>query len=109
MSIEKHEGCVHTLIAQMVAGEPAGTREQPPLVRLVERMMRGDRTDAGEAHRWMYDCFTLRALVESVGFSDIRFESAAGSRVEGWEGFGLDREKDGSPYKPHSLYVEAVK
>jgi hypothetical protein len=107
--LEEHERCVHDLIAQMIPTGCSGAREQIWPVRWIESWARGDSIAAAEAHRWMYDRFTLPALLQSVGFADIRFESPATGRVENWPAFGLDTHADGSPYKPQSLYVEATR
>jgi SAM-dependent methyltransferase len=108
-SLSSHEPHVHDLIAQMVPSQCAGTRAQPWPLRTIERWFRGDSLAAGEAHRWMYDRFTLGALLQSAGYSDIRVEAPGTSRIAGWPAFGLDTNADGSPYKRHSLYMEATK
>ncbi|HZI20719.1 MAG TPA: methyltransferase domain-containing protein [Pyrinomonadaceae bacterium] len=63
----------------------------------------------GEPHLWMYDRYSLPKLLTEVGFESPRLFGPAESRVPNWAAFGLDTEPDGTVYKPHSLYVEAVK
>ena len=63
----------------------------------------------GEVHQWMYDRFSLPALLESVGFEDAQPTRAEASRIPGWEAFkSLDLE-NGRVRKPDSLFVEAIK
>lgn len=63
----------------------------------------------GEVHRWMYDRYSLRRVLEQVGFSNVTFCSVDESRIEGWIIFRLDCEPDGTVYKPESLFCEGVK
>jgi len=63
----------------------------------------------GELHRWMYDEFSLSRLLRATGFRNITRCSHTQSHIPCWESYGLDSQSDGSPYKPGSLYMEAVK
>jgi len=63
---------------------------------------------SGECHRWMYDRFSLRQLLEQCGFSDVRSCTAFDSRIAGFSSFGLD-VVDGKVRKPDSLFMEASK
>jgi SAM-dependent methyltransferase len=63
----------------------------------------------GEVHHWMYDAYSLGRLLQSAGFHDPQRQQAAESRVPRWAEFHLDTEKNGSIYKPDSLYMEATK
>ncbi len=105
----KHELAISNLFEQMVRREPAGTRKQIPVLRTIERLVRGDAQRVGEAHRWMYDRHSLVGLLEAAGCSDIRVEAPTTSRVDGWPAFELDTDKSGEVYKPESLYVEALR
>ena len=64
---------------------------------------------SGEIHRWMYDRWSLRRLLEDCGFSDIRVCAASESRIPGFSTYLLDCEEDGSIRKPDSLFIEAQK
>ena len=64
---------------------------------------------SGEVHRWMYDRWSLRRLLEECGFSDVRVCAASESRIPGFGTYLLDCEEDGSTRKPDSLFVEAQK
>lgn len=64
---------------------------------------------SGEAHQWLYDRYSLADLLREAGFADPRVESATTGRIAGWAVFQLDAGEDGAPFKPDSLYMEAVK
>lgn len=69
----------------------------------------GDFRLSGEVHHWMYDRFSLKELMESVGFSEIRVMRPEKSRIPGWSDFFLEVGPDGSVHKPDSLILEGVK
>ena len=48
---------------------------------------------SGEIHRWMYDRWSLRRLLEDSGFSDIRVCAASVSRNPGFSAYLLDCEE----------------
>jgi hypothetical protein len=64
---------------------------------------------SGELHRWMYDRFSLSRMLTAAGFEDIQVVSATLSRIPAWAKYELDSGPDGQPFKPDSLYVEAIK
>lgn len=105
----ERERLVNDLLEQMVRSEGAGTSAQRPLVRFVERMVRGDAGKSGELHRWMYDRYSLSNLLHAAGFERIVTQQADTSMVDGWNEFYLDVEPDGAVYKPESVYIEAEK
>jgi SAM-dependent methyltransferase len=104
-----HEHAIERLLEQMVREEPFGASEQAPLLRRLERLIRGDARSAGEVHRWMYDRYTLASALQRAGFQDVAVCSAVTSGVRDWGCFGLDVNADGSDYIAGSLYVEAVR
>ncbi len=63
----------------------------------------------GEVHNWMYDRVSLRALLQSVGFAEVKACGAAESSIPGFAAYGLDTNPDGSTRKPDSLFMEARK
>jgi predicted SAM-dependent methyltransferase len=63
---------------------------------------------SGECHRWMYDRFSLRQLLEQSGFCEVRTCSAFESRIAGFASYGLD-VVEGKVRKPDSLFMEAAK
>ncbi|HEY5627303.1 MAG TPA: methyltransferase domain-containing protein [Nitrospira sp.] len=63
---------------------------------------------SGECHRWMYDHFSLKQLLEQCGFTAVRRCTAFESRIERFASFNLD-VVNGKVRKPDSLFMEAVK
>jgi predicted SAM-dependent methyltransferase len=61
----------------------------------------------GEPHKWMYDRWSLRRLLEGAGFVDVRVCAADESGIPGFNGYQLDVAADGSACKPDSLFMEA--
>ncbi len=104
-----HEQAVADLFEQMVRTDGAGGLRQRPLVRFLERRVRGDAGAIGERHRWMYDQYSLSRLLEEVGFAEMCVRAPADSAIPGWSTFALDTDPDCSPYHRDSLYVEAIR
>lgn len=63
---------------------------------------------SGEVHRWIYDRFSLKRLLESIGFTDVSVVDACTSRIPDFAQYELDYRK-GAERKPSSLYLEAVR
>lgn len=63
----------------------------------------------GEVHQWMYDSYSLGALLTECGFEDARRCEASESSVPEWARFQLDAAADGTVHKPDSLYMEATR
>lgn len=76
--------------------------------RFVESFKIGFFRTSGEVHRWMYDDFSVKCLLEEAGFQDIRVLSAYESQIPNYSIFALD-VKDGAIRKADSLFVEATK
>jgi SAM-dependent methyltransferase len=104
-----HDKAIADLFDQMVRTGSSGAAEQRPWVRTIERLIRGNASDTGENHRWMYDCQSLSRILTRLGFTAIRQHHATTSGIAGWERCFLDYNPDGSAYKTESLYVEASK
>jgi len=64
---------------------------------------------AGEIHRWMYDRYSLKILMQNNGSENVVQRTACESFIPDWSKFNLDTEPDGSVYKPDSLYMEGIK
>ncbi len=62
----------------------------------------------GEIHRWMYDRFSLRQLVEGQGFTGFTVCQADESQIECFADFQLD-VAGSKARKPDSLFVECQK
>lgn len=63
---------------------------------------------SGEVHRWMYDRYSLRRVLQEAGFVETRTRVAGDSAIPGFAGHGLEL-CNGRERKPDSLYVEASK
>ena len=64
---------------------------------------------AGEIHQWMYDRYSLGALLTAAGFSHPRVCRANESAIAGFNTYLLDIEPSGAVRKPDSLFMEAEK
>jgi hypothetical protein len=64
---------------------------------------------SGEPHLWMYDRYSLPRTLRRAGFQNPQLLTPATSQIPNWVEFNLDTEPDGTVYKPHSLYAEALK
>jgi len=64
---------------------------------------------SGEIHQWMYDRYSLRTLLQNVGFHDINICTADESAIPNFNYYLLDIESNGSMCKPDSLYMEGRK
>lgn len=58
----------------------------------------------GEIHQWMYDRFSLKRLLEKVGFIDVTLCTATTSFIDNWASFKLD-----NPEEKASIFIEARK
>jgi SAM-dependent methyltransferase len=105
----EHDRTLAPIFEQMVRREPHGTSLQPPLRRRAENLLLGDARRRGETHQWMYDHLNLRQALEKSGHVDVRRVDADTSAIPGWDRIALDRNADGSLYKPGSLFMEARK
>ena len=104
-----HDDYVGAIIEQMVRREAAGSKNQPPVRRLIENLVLGDARRRGETHQWMYDRVNLTAALDAAGFRDVAVVDHRTSAVPGWDHIRLDQLEDGSEYIRGSLYVEAFK
>ena len=64
---------------------------------------------SGEIHQWMYDRYSLGALLRQVGFKDAKVCLADESQIPNFDSYLLDIESDGSVRKPDSLFMEGRK
>jgi len=64
--------------------------------------------NSGEIHRWMYDRYSLRRLLEQAGFIDVRICRADESRIPDFNSYNLD-VVEGKVRKPVSLFMEGIK
>lgn len=69
-----------------------------------------DPRATGEAHKWMYDRFSLPTIMNESGFHNCYACAFDESRMPHWKKYNLDISKHGErPRKPDSLYVEGIK
>jgi SAM-dependent methyltransferase len=64
--------------------------------------------NSGEIHRWMYDRYSLRRLLQESGFVDVKVCRADESGIVDFATYNLDTI-DGEIRKPDSLYMEGIK
>jgi predicted SAM-dependent methyltransferase len=69
----------------------------------------GKFRESGEVHQWMYDRHSLRMLLNSVGFDEIKVQTSSESYLVSWNSYHLDTLNDGSTRKPDSIFMEAIK
>jgi hypothetical protein len=69
----------------------------------------GKFRNSGEIHKWMYDSYSLKTLLEKVGFVKVKTQTAKISYLENWSRFKLDTDEGGNVRKPDSLFMEAFK
>ncbi|MBW4620819.1 MAG: methyltransferase domain-containing protein [Cyanosarcina radialis HA8281-LM2] len=88
------------------------------IAKNVVRILAGDRIgsffteglfwNSGEVHRWMYDRFSLRKMLEAAGFVGIRSRAANESQIPDFNTYELDII-EGKVRKPESLFMEGTK
>jgi ubiquinone/menaquinone biosynthesis C-methylase UbiE len=107
--IDKQDDYIAGIIEQSVRQEAHGTSRQKPLRRFIENILLGDARKRGEIHQWMYDRFSLKAMLLQLGYLEIHIKKYNESLIPNWNSYGLDLDENGNEYKPGSLYVEGVK
>lgn len=73
-----------------------------------EAMEMGKFRLSGEIHQWMYDRFSLAALLKSKGGRNIQRRDAFTSYIRNWINYSLDGYGE-VIRKPDSLFMEAIK
>lgn len=106
-AIVGHDHYLEPLLSQSVRREACGTSQQKPVRRAIENLLLGDARRRGETHQWAYDRFNLTSLLLLAGFKDPEVRTFNSSAIPHWAELELDRNADGSEYKPGSLYMEA--
>lgn len=89
----------------------ANPRQQEPVKSFEELSPEslGSFRLSGEVHQWMYDRYSLRALLQNAGFNDVHRCHADESLIPDFNSYLLDIQEDGSIRKPDSLFMEAIK
>ena len=104
---ERHEEWIEPIIEQCVRREGAGAAAQTPVRRFLDNLILGDARKRGEVHQWMYDRVNLSQALMQCGFNSPSVKAHNESEIPDWVCYGLDTNRDGSAYKPDSLYIEA--
>ncbi|WP_375560318.1 methyltransferase domain-containing protein [Bernardetia sp. OM2101] len=84
------------------------TIEQPEEVTKLNYQKVGQFRLSGEIHQWMYDRYSIKKLLQEVGFDTIEIKTGFESSIPNWNYFQLDVEGD-KIRKPDSLFIEAIK
>jgi ubiquinone/menaquinone biosynthesis C-methylase UbiE len=95
--IQKIRFIIAKLLVFMVAGNEA-----------MQAFEEGVLRNSGEIHRWMYDRYSLRRLLQQTGFVDVRVCPADESRILDFNSYSLD-VVEGKVRKPDSLFMEGIK
>lgn len=95
--IQQSRIAVAKQIVRLIAGNQAGRSFEEGLFR-----------NSGEIHRWMYDRFSLRRLLEQAGFVEVGVCQADESRILNFNYYNLD-VINGQIRKPDSLFMEGIK
>lgn len=74
-----------------------------------EALQIGRFRQSGEIHQWMYDRYSLKMLLEQVGFERVAVCQHDESAIPHFHEFFLDTRPDGRVRKPDSLFMEAQK
>jgi len=105
----EHDEWVAALLEQTARKEAARTAKPAPMRRKLENVLLGDARKRGETHQWMYDRVNLTEKLSQAGFRAVTVCDFDQSTIPDWNRRGLDLNAEGKQYKPHSLYLEAVK
>jgi len=105
----EHDSYIAEFLEQSVRKEASGTSQQKRLRRFFENIILGDARRRGETHQWMYDRINLKAMLINTGYNEVHIQNYNTSLIPKWNEYSLDIDKNSDPYKPGSLYVEAVK
>lgn len=65
--------------------------------------------ESGEKHKWMYDRYSLKTLLQNAGFHNVRVMDATTSAIADWHNYHWLDLEDGKLRKPDSLIMEGIK
>jgi len=111
---DEYEKIVNGIFEQIVRKESYGTSKQKLIVKYIEKIIKGDAEKAGETHKWLYDFYSLKLLLEEVGFKNIINRSPQKSY---WGNFTIYSFEVNYLYESYSegntmrenLFVEGIK
>ena len=104
-----HDHYISGLLLFSVLREATGTSHQSKRRRWLENKILGDARKRGHTHQWMYDRVNLPNLLKSCGYDSVVLQAFNKSDIPDWSATTLDLNRDGTEYKPGSLYIEARK
>ena len=107
--IKGHEEYISNIIEQCVRQTPFGASKQGKIKSSIEYFILGNANKRGETHKWMYDRFSLKNILQELGFDDIKVRSYEESDIHDWHKYKLDINDNGEQYLKNSLYLEAKK
>ena len=89
------------VLVEAVAGLVGGTD-------LRNAIREGVFRNSGEVHKWMYDRYSLKRLLQNSKYTDIKMCTASDSRIANFSTYQLDARGE-ETRKPESLFMEAIK
>ena len=90
-ALEMHQHAIEGMYGQMVRTEATGVKEQKNKIALfLEKKFRSNPDKTGELHKWMYNEYTLKKVMEQAGFKDVQKKSEVTSFDPDWVDFKLD-------------------
>jgi len=105
---QQYDSVMDEIFEQMVRKESFGTSKQNLLVKIIERIFKGDAIKSGEIHRWLYDYFSLRRILEKIGFKNVKKKKHNESDIPNFSNYSFEesyQDKD----EDKNLFIEAVK
>lgn len=75
----------------------------------VENLKVGNFRNSGEIHKWMYDSYSLKELLENIGFREVKIVDGFKSGLENWDDFKFLDIENGKIRKPDSIFIEAYR
>ena len=106
---DHHDNFIDNIVGQCVQEQSVGTSRQKKLQGALESLLLGNAKKRGQIHQWMYDRINLKQLLKKCGFINIHSFKFNESKIQNWNNYGLDLNKDNSVYKKRSLYMECTK
>ncbi len=108
-ALRDHERAIEDVFELFVRRVSVGTQRQRSWVQWLERLIRGSPEKRSECSRWVYDEYTLSAVLSTAGFSQLTAHTATTSAIRGWSGMNLDVNPDGDIWVKLGLFLEGVK
>lgn len=101
LSVRKVRDKLGQVLVEAVAGLVGGKD-------LHKAIREGIFRNSGEVHKWMYDRYSLKRLLQNSNYADIKMCTASDSRIADFSAYQLDARGE-ETRKPESLFMEAIK